>query len=146
MLTKFDFLCLITVLCSVAMAVVWATSSCLIKTEACSDEPEQNKTARKPRRRKVQLDDCHNISASTILKSESSATLMEQPVEMSQPVEKETIRKLIWDIDKEIRDLKLYSQFAEAKRCSIRENCVRKLEEMEQAQFCFLRKDGGFTV
>ena len=107
MLTKFDFLCLITVVCSVAMAVVWATGSCLIKTEACSDEPEQNKTARKPRRRKVQLDDCHNISASTILKSESSATLMEQPVEMSQPVEKETIRKLIWDIDKEIRDLKL---------------------------------------
>ena len=135
MLTKFDFLCLITVLCSVAMAVVWATSSCLIKTEACSDEPEQNKTARKPRRRKVQLDDCHSVSESTFLKPESSTTLMEHPVEMSQQVERETIRKLMWDIDKEIRDLKLYSQFAEAKRCSIRENCVRKLEEMEKTKF-----------
>ena len=146
MLTKFDFLCLITVLCSVAMAVVWATGSCLIKTEACSEETEQNKTTRKPRKRKVQLDDCHNISASTILKCESSPTQMEQPVEMSQQVEKETIRKLMWDIDKEIRDLKLYSQFAEAKRCSIRENCVRKLEEIEKTQICFVHKDSAATV
>ena len=102
MLTKFDFLFLITLLCTVAMAVVWATSSCLIKTEACNGETEQNKPSRKPRKRKVQLDDCHNISASATTEHESSPSQMEQPAVMSQQVKIETLRKLMRDIDTEI--------------------------------------------
>ena len=131
MLTKLDFLFLIMTLCSVAMAVVWATSSCLIKTEACSDEIVQNKTARKLRKRKVQLDDCH--STSTTLKHEASPSQKKlSEVEMTQQVKIETLMKLIRDIDTEIRDLKVYSKFAEAQRCSIKERCDRKIEKLEK--------------
>ena len=144
MLTKCDFLFLITLLCTVAMAVVWATSSCLIKTEACNGETEQNKPARKPRKRKVQLDDCHNTAAATTTpEHESSPSQMEQPAVMSQQVKIETLRKLMRDIDTEIRDLKVYSKFAEAKRCSIRESCAKKLEKMEKIQACVVLKDSA---
>ena len=136
MLTKLDFLFLIITLCSVAMAVVWATSSCLIKTEACSDEIVQNKTARKLRKRKVQLDDCHSTSASTTLEHESNESSpserKQSEAEMTQQVKIETLMKLIRDIDTEIRDLKVYSRFAEAQRCSIKERCDRKIEKLEK--------------
>ena len=58
---------------------------------------------------------------------------MEQPAKMSQQVKTETLRKLIRDIDTEIRHLKVYSKFEEAKRRSIRE---KKLEKMEKTQDC----------
>merc|ERR1711894_179514 len=130
---------------TVAMAVVWATSSCLIKTEACNGETEQNKPSRKPRKRKVQLDDCHNnqIGASTTTEHESSPYQMEQPAEMSQQVKIDTLRKLMRDIDTEIRDLKVYSKFAEVKRCSIRESCAKKLEKMEKIQASVVLKDSA---
>ena len=42
------------------------------------------------------------------------------------------IRKLMRDIKSEIRDLKDYSKFAEANRCSIRESCAKKVEKDEK--------------
>ena len=136
MLTKLDFLFLIITLSSVAMAVVWATSSCLIKTEACSDEIVQNKTARRLRKRKVQLDDCHSTSASTTLEDESnessSSERKKSEAEMSLQVKIETLRQLIRSIDTEIRDLKVYSKFAEAQRFSIKESCDKKIEKLEK--------------
>ena len=142
MLTKFDFLFLIITLCSVAMAVVWATGSCLIKTEDCSDEIVQNKTTRKQRKRKVQLDDCHSSSASISPEHASSPTQKKQSeAEMSLQVKIETLRKYMRDIDTEIRDLKVYSKFAEAQRYSIRESCARKIEKLDKDfegnQICF---------
>ena len=45
------------------------------------------------------------------------------------------------DIDTEIRDLKVYSKFAEAQRYSIRESCARKIEKIDKDfegnQICF---------
>ena len=128
MLTKLDFLFLIITLCSVAMAVVWAASSCLIKTEVCSDEILQNKTTRKLRKRKVQLDDCHSTSASTTLESSPR----QSEAEISQQVKMEALRQLIRSIDTEIRDLKVYSKFAEAQRYSIKESCDKKIEKLEK--------------
>lgn len=126
---KLDFLFLIITLCSVAMAVVWAANSCLIKTEVCSDEILQNKTTRKLRKRKVQLDDCHSISASTTLESSPRQSA---EAEISQQVKMEALRQLIRSIDTEIRDLKVYSKFAEAQRYSIKESCDKKIEKLEK--------------
>ena len=62
---------------------------------------------------------------------------------MTQQVKIETLRKLIRDIDTEIRELKDYSKFAEAKRCSIRENCAKKLEKMDKIQASIVLKDSA---
>ena len=59
---------------------------------------------------------------------------------MSQQVKTETLRKLIRDIDTEIRHLKVYSKFEEAKRRSIRE---KKLEKTEKIKDCVVVKDSA---
>ena len=62
---------------------------------------------------------------------------------MTQQVKIETLRKLIRDIDTEIRELKDYSKFAEAKRCSIRESWAMELEKTEKIKDCVDRKDSA---
>ena len=44
------------------------------------------------------------------------------------------IRKLMRDMETEIRNLEDYSKFEEAKRCSIRESCAKKVEKYEKIQ------------
>ena len=112
------------------MAVVSAVNSSIIISEDYENESELKKYARKPRKRKVQLENCLCISSSY---NEVSLSLQKQQTEMSPEVKIDALKKWITEIETEIRDLKVYSKFAEAKRCNIREKCEKKIKKIEDA-------------